>query len=32
MKEQEKYLDEFVENWKSGTEQVDDILVIRVRL
>jgi serine phosphatase RsbU (regulator of sigma subunit) len=32
MKEQEKYLDEFVENWKAGTEQVDDILVIGIRL
>jgi serine phosphatase RsbU (regulator of sigma subunit) len=32
MKEQGRYLDEFVENWKAGTEQVDDILVIGVRL
>ena len=32
MKEQEKHLDEFVENWKAGTEQVDDILVIGIRL
>jgi len=32
MQEQEKYLDNFLENWKSGTEQVDDILVIGVRL
>ena len=32
MKEQEKHLDNFVENWKAGTEQVDDILVIGVRL
>ena len=32
MKEQEKYLDDFVENWKAGTEQVDDILVIGVRM
>jgi serine phosphatase RsbU (regulator of sigma subunit) len=31
MQEQEKYLDNFVENWKAGTEQVDDILVIGVR-
>jgi PAS domain S-box-containing protein len=32
MQEQEKHLDNFVENWKAGTEQVDDILVIGVRL
>ena len=32
MQEQEKYLDNFVENWKAGREQVDDILVIGVRL
>ena len=32
MKEQEKHLDNFIENWKAGTEQVDDILVIGVRL
>lgn len=32
MREQEKHLDDFVENWKAGTEQVDDILVIGVRL
>ncbi|MBI3501169.1 MAG: tetratricopeptide repeat protein [Bacteroidetes bacterium] len=32
MQEQEKYLDDFIENWKAGTEQVDDILVIGVRL
>jgi hypothetical protein len=32
MQEQEKYLDEFVENWKAGAEQMDDILVIGVRL
>ncbi|MES2588040.1 MAG: SpoIIE family protein phosphatase [Bacteroidota bacterium] len=32
MEEQEKYLDDFIENWKSGTEQVDDILVIGVRV
>ena len=32
MQEQERYLDDFVENWKAGTEQVDDILVIGVRL
>ena len=32
MQEQETYLDNFIENWKAGTEQVDDILVIGVRL
>ena len=32
MKEQEQHLDNFIENWKSGTEQVDDILVIGIRL
>ena len=32
MKEQEKYLDDFIENWKAGTEQVDDILVIGIRI
>jgi len=32
LQEQEKYLDEFIENWKLGTELVDDILVIGVRL
>ena len=32
MKEQEKHLDNFIENWKAGREQVDDILVIGVRL
>jgi Stage II sporulation protein E (SpoIIE). len=32
MQEQEKHLDNFVENWKAGIEQVDDILVIGVRL
>ncbi len=26
------YLDNVIENWKAGTEQVDDILVIGVRL
>jgi serine phosphatase RsbU (regulator of sigma subunit)/streptogramin lyase len=32
MPEQEQYLDNFIEKWKAGTEQVDDILVIGVRL
>lgn len=32
MKEQEQHLDNFVENWKGGSEQVDDILIIGVRL
>lgn len=32
MAEQEKHLDDFIESWKSGTEQVDDILVIGVRM
>ncbi|MES2593354.1 MAG: SpoIIE family protein phosphatase [Bacteroidota bacterium] len=32
MKEQEKHLDLFVENWKKGYEQVDDILIIGIRV
>jgi serine phosphatase RsbU (regulator of sigma subunit) len=32
MQEQEKQLDNFIEEWKAGIEQVDDILVIGVRL
>ncbi|MES2131633.1 MAG: SpoIIE family protein phosphatase [Bacteroidota bacterium] len=32
MKQQEHYLDQFIETWKGDTEQVDDILVIGVRL
>ena len=32
MQEQGKYLDEFIENWKGGTVQVDDILVIGIRV
>lgn len=32
MKEQEQHLDHFVENWKAGTEQVDDILIIGIRV
>lgn len=31
MQQQEKFLSNFIEAWKSGTEQVDDILVIGVR-
>ncbi len=31
MKEQEKYLDDYIESWKAGAEQVDDILIIGVR-
>ena len=32
MQEQGKYLDEFIEKWKAGAEQNDDILIIGVRL
>jgi serine phosphatase RsbU (regulator of sigma subunit) len=32
MQEQEQYLNNFVEDWKAGTEQVDDILVIGIRV
>ncbi|MCE9538619.1 MAG: tetratricopeptide repeat protein [Bacteroidetes bacterium] len=32
MKEQGQHLDNIIENWKAGTEQVDDILVIGVQL
>lgn len=32
MSEQETYLDHFIENWKAGTEQVDDMLIIGIRL
>ena len=32
MKDQEKYLEDFAENWRSGTEQIDDVLVIGVRM
>ena len=32
LREQEKHLDDFIEKWKAGIEQVDDILVIGVRL
>ena len=32
MQEQEKYLDTFADNWRGKREQIDDILVIGVRL
>jgi PAS domain S-box-containing protein len=32
MGEQEKYLDAFAEKWREGIEQIDDILVIGVRV
>lgn len=32
MLEQKIYLDNYIENWKNGIEQLDDILVIGVRL
>ena len=32
MKDQERHLDEYVTQWMAGTEQVDDILVIGIRL
>ncbi len=32
MQEQKIYLNEFVNDWKSGIEQVDDILILGVRL
>jgi len=32
LNEQDQYLDNFIEDWKAGTEQVDDILVVGVRL
>jgi serine phosphatase RsbU (regulator of sigma subunit) len=32
MKDQKNHLDNFIENWKAKTEQVDDILVIGVKL
>jgi serine phosphatase RsbU (regulator of sigma subunit) len=31
MKEQEKFLNDYIENWRAGQEQVDDILVIGIR-
>lgn len=32
IKEQHKYLNDFIEKWMEGTEQVDDILVIAVKV
>jgi hypothetical protein len=32
MQDQEKHLENFLENWVSGIGQVDDILVIGVRI
>ena len=32
MQEQEQHLNRFIDDWKSGTEQVDDILVIGIRV
>jgi ligand-binding sensor domain-containing protein/serine phosphatase RsbU (regulator of sigma subunit) len=32
MQEQERYLEDFIETWKAGTEQIDDILVIGVKV
>lgn len=32
MSEQEKYLENFIDDWRAGTRQIDDILVIGVRL
>jgi tetratricopeptide (TPR) repeat protein len=32
MQEQEQHLDNVIENWKAGIEQIDDILVIGIRL
>lgn len=32
VKEQGKYLEDFLDKWKGGTEQIDDILVMGVRV
>ena len=32
MKDQHAYLNDYIDKWKSGTEQIDDILVIGVRI
>lgn len=32
MAEQEKYLNDFIKQWKAGLEQVDDILVMGIRV
>ena len=32
MEQQEKQISNYLENWKSGTEQTDDILVIGIRI
>lgn len=32
MAQQEDYLNKFIEKWKGDDEQVDDILVIGIRL
>jgi serine phosphatase RsbU (regulator of sigma subunit) len=32
MPEQEKYLDNFIADWRSNMEQTDDVLVIGVRV
>lgn len=32
MEEQEQFLDNFIKNWRAESEQVDDILVVGVRL
>ena len=32
MKEQQEYLEEFLLNWKGDTIQIDDILVMGIRI
>lgn len=32
MEDQKQYLKEFIENWRAGTEQIDDILVVGVKV